>query len=195
MSSYVLVVGFHHKKGTSLEYVYPELETGLDLPPAWNFIPPTALPDGAHNFDRGLSQLYTHFPYFRLYFLYRSFSWAKTHDIIWCSLLSTSWCQGNSCSSSSNCFFIEFLQPNSWSYTKYCTKECCLSVSCCKSIFNKFHFYLFKWNDLMDNDLFLFLAGAIRSHLSFARWCYRCIYFSFIVWGGLWDTAAGLWGY
>ncbi|VUZ53879.1 unnamed protein product [Hymenolepis diminuta] len=52
MSSYVLVVGFHHKKGTSVEYVYPELETGLDLPPAWNFIPPIALPDGAHNFDK-----------------------------------------------------------------------------------------------------------------------------------------------
>ncbi|VDK20666.1 unnamed protein product [Taenia asiatica] len=52
MSSYVLVIGFHHKKGTSVEYVYPELETGLDLPPAWTCIPPTALPDGAHNFDR-----------------------------------------------------------------------------------------------------------------------------------------------
>ncbi|VDO10095.1 unnamed protein product [Rodentolepis nana] len=52
MSSYVLVVGFHHKKGTSVEYVYPELETGLDLPPAWNFIPPIALPDGAHNFGK-----------------------------------------------------------------------------------------------------------------------------------------------
>nr|CDS33639.1 late secretory pathway protein avl9 [Hymenolepis microstoma] len=52
MSSYVLVVGFHHKKGTSVEYVYPELETGLDLPPAWNFIPSIALPDGAHNFGK-----------------------------------------------------------------------------------------------------------------------------------------------
>ncbi|KAM7537662.1 hypothetical protein Aperf_G00000059999 [Anoplocephala perfoliata] len=52
MSSYVLVIGFHHKKGTSVEYVYPELETGLDLPPAWVYIPPTALPDGAHNYDK-----------------------------------------------------------------------------------------------------------------------------------------------
>ncbi|VDM30200.1 unnamed protein product [Hydatigera taeniaeformis] len=52
MSSYVLVIGFHHKKGTSVEYVYPELETGIDLPSAWACIPPTALPDGAHNFDR-----------------------------------------------------------------------------------------------------------------------------------------------
>ncbi|KAL5109830.1 hypothetical protein TcWFU_001596 [Taenia crassiceps] len=54
MSSYVLVIGFHHKKGTSVEYVYPELDTGLDLPPAWTCIPPTALPDGAHNFDRDI---------------------------------------------------------------------------------------------------------------------------------------------
>lgn len=57
MSSYVLVIGFHHKKGTSVEYVYPELATGLDLPPAWTCIPPTALPDGAHNFDRGSLRL------------------------------------------------------------------------------------------------------------------------------------------
>lgn len=54
MSSYVLVIGFHHKKGTSVEYVYPELKTGLDLPPSWAYIPSTALPDGAHNYDKGL---------------------------------------------------------------------------------------------------------------------------------------------
>ena len=57
MTSYVLIIGFHHKLGTTVEYVYPELETGLDLPPQWSYIPPTALPDGAHNFERGLSFL------------------------------------------------------------------------------------------------------------------------------------------
>ncbi|CAH1987298.1 unnamed protein product [Acanthoscelides obtectus] len=50
---YVLVVGFHHKKGCQVEYSYPELYPGHpnECPPGWKYLPTLALPDGSHNYD------------------------------------------------------------------------------------------------------------------------------------------------
>lgn len=62
---HVMVIGFHHKKGSQVDYCYPPLplpaaadgspsdssETDeLPLPAAWKSLPTLALPDGAHNF-------------------------------------------------------------------------------------------------------------------------------------------------
>ena len=57
---HVAVVGFHHKRGTILEYSYPPLMAGEShnssvLPPAWVCLPALALPDGAHHHDRDSS--------------------------------------------------------------------------------------------------------------------------------------------
>lgn len=65
---YIMVVGFHHKKGCQLEYVYPSggendkrirRITTVDsssegelykLPKRWRHLPSLALPDGSHNY-------------------------------------------------------------------------------------------------------------------------------------------------
>lgn len=55
----ILVVGFHHKKGSTVEFIHPHpKQRGLDnladsLPTLWKFLPYTALPDGCHNFEEG----------------------------------------------------------------------------------------------------------------------------------------------
>jgi hypothetical protein len=58
---YIMVVGFHHKKGCQLEFVYPE-NTQLirkqeankpelyTLPKKWRHLASLALPDGSHNY-------------------------------------------------------------------------------------------------------------------------------------------------
>lgn len=57
---HVMVVGFHHQKGSTLEYVYPALQGADDhvtqsltslLPPEWRHLPHLALPDGSHNYE------------------------------------------------------------------------------------------------------------------------------------------------
>ena len=58
---HVTVVGFHHQKGSTLEYVYPPLSPltssneslTSSLPPQWKTLPHIALPDGCHNYDDG----------------------------------------------------------------------------------------------------------------------------------------------
>jgi len=65
---HVMVIGFHHKKGSQLDYCYPPLTPGSEcdntsessdsscdelekqLPLEWSCLPSLALPDGAHNF-------------------------------------------------------------------------------------------------------------------------------------------------
>ena len=59
---HVAVLGFHHKKGTVLEYSYPPLTDGQphsssQLPPCWSCLPALALPDGAHQHDEGFWEL------------------------------------------------------------------------------------------------------------------------------------------
>jgi hypothetical protein len=60
--AHILVVGFHHQKGATVEFSYPPLHTsdGEDveqqsitnlLPAEWRFLPYLALPDGCHNYD------------------------------------------------------------------------------------------------------------------------------------------------
>lgn len=83
---YVLVVGFHHKKGCLIEYCFPQMRhtnssdqrEGDDnlttsstpceeskgpfrLPKVWRTLPSIALPDGAHNYDR--DTIYFHLPH------------------------------------------------------------------------------------------------------------------------------------
>ncbi|XP_017775580.1 PREDICTED: late secretory pathway protein AVL9 homolog isoform X2 [Nicrophorus vespilloides] len=50
---YVVVVGFHHKKGCQVEYSYPPLVPNCpnECPPGWKYLPTLALPDGSHNYD------------------------------------------------------------------------------------------------------------------------------------------------
>ncbi|XP_028143880.1 late secretory pathway protein AVL9 homolog [Diabrotica virgifera virgifera] len=50
---YVLVIGFHHKRGCQVEYSFPELVPGHpnECPPGWKYLPTLALPDGSHNYD------------------------------------------------------------------------------------------------------------------------------------------------
>nr|XP_008192776.1 PREDICTED: late secretory pathway protein AVL9 homolog isoform X1 [Tribolium castaneum] len=50
---YVLVVGFHHKKGCQVEFSFPPLVPGSpnECPPGWKYLPTLALPDGSHNYD------------------------------------------------------------------------------------------------------------------------------------------------
>ena len=57
---HILVVGFHHQKGSTVEFFYPPLgsqDTGhvtqsltSSLPPEWRHLPHLALPDGCHNY-------------------------------------------------------------------------------------------------------------------------------------------------
>ena len=58
---HVLVVGFHHQKGSTVEFSYPpfcdteSLEEAQSitnfLPPVWKYLPYLALPDGCHNYE------------------------------------------------------------------------------------------------------------------------------------------------
>ena len=61
---YIIVVGFHHKKGCQLEFVYPDnlqIKKNFDLnspdsdlytlPKKWRHLPSLALPDGSHNYE------------------------------------------------------------------------------------------------------------------------------------------------
>ncbi|XP_022918220.1 late secretory pathway protein AVL9 homolog isoform X2 [Onthophagus taurus] len=50
---YVLVIGFHHKKGCQVEFSFPPLvpESPNECPAGWKYLPTLALPDGSHNFD------------------------------------------------------------------------------------------------------------------------------------------------
>ncbi|XP_050304627.1 late secretory pathway protein AVL9 homolog [Anthonomus grandis grandis] len=50
---YVLVIGFHHKKGCQVEYSFPPLVPGApnECPAGWKYLPTLALPDGSHNFE------------------------------------------------------------------------------------------------------------------------------------------------
>lgn len=59
---YVVVVGFHHKRGCQVEYSFPELVPGHpnECPPGWKYLPTLALPDGSHNYDE--DTVYFHLP-------------------------------------------------------------------------------------------------------------------------------------
>lgn len=61
---HILVIGFHHQKGTQIEYCYPPIKNPLldnsdnediTLPKQWNALPYLAMPDGAHNFEEDTS--------------------------------------------------------------------------------------------------------------------------------------------
>ena len=60
---HILVVGFHHQKGCSLEYVYPPFAACVSpassltsqLPKEWRHLPHLALPEGCHNYDEDTS--------------------------------------------------------------------------------------------------------------------------------------------
>ena len=56
---HIMVIGFHHQKGSTVEFAYPPLQ-GPDhvtqsltstLPPEWRHLPHLALPDGSHNYE------------------------------------------------------------------------------------------------------------------------------------------------
>ena len=57
----VLVIGFHHQKGSTIEFALPPLNRflfssstdPLSLPPQWKPLPHIALPDGCHNYTEG----------------------------------------------------------------------------------------------------------------------------------------------
>ncbi len=60
--AHILVVGFHHQKGATVEFSYPPLQAADDekaeqqsitnlLPVEWRCLPYLALPDGCHNYD------------------------------------------------------------------------------------------------------------------------------------------------
>lgn len=56
----VLVIGFHHHKGSTVEYNYPPLNPSSpdqsltsSLPSQWKPLPHIALPDGCHNYQQG----------------------------------------------------------------------------------------------------------------------------------------------
>ncbi|CAG9861818.1 unnamed protein product [Phyllotreta striolata] len=59
---YVLVIGFHHKRGCQVEYSFPELVPGHpnECPAGWKYLPTLALPDGSHNYDE--DTVYFHLP-------------------------------------------------------------------------------------------------------------------------------------
>ena len=58
---YITVVGFHHQKGSTVEYIYPPLSSlttesdslTSSLPPQLKPLPHIALPDGCHNYQEG----------------------------------------------------------------------------------------------------------------------------------------------
>lgn len=64
---HILVVGFHHQKGSTVEFAYPPLERQqrgeresdhvtrsltATLPAEWRHLPHLALPDGSHNYEK-----------------------------------------------------------------------------------------------------------------------------------------------
>lgn len=57
---HLLVVGFHHIKGSVIEYAYPKLSTGgkeesgtqIEVPKEWTDLVHLCIPDGAHNTDQ-----------------------------------------------------------------------------------------------------------------------------------------------
>lgn len=60
--AHILVVGFHHQKGATVEFSYPPLQEADDnhaeqqsftnlLPSEWRCLPYLALPDGCHNYE------------------------------------------------------------------------------------------------------------------------------------------------
>lgn len=57
---HLLVVGFHHIKGSVIEYAYPEICSGnkkesgnpIDVPKEWTDLVHLCIPDGAHNCDQ-----------------------------------------------------------------------------------------------------------------------------------------------
>lgn len=61
---HIVVVGFHHQRGSEVEFLYPPLgkqrnSQSLILPSEWRFLPFLALPDGAHNCEQDtLSSIY-----------------------------------------------------------------------------------------------------------------------------------------
>jgi hypothetical protein len=64
---HVLVVGFHHKKGCTVEYSHPPLMDPIsgdpesaELPSQWRHLPSLALPDGSHNYEKDTA--YFHLP-------------------------------------------------------------------------------------------------------------------------------------
>ena len=56
---HIMVIGFHHQKGSTVEFAYPPLNEGdhvtqsltATLPPEWRHLPHLALPDGSHNYE------------------------------------------------------------------------------------------------------------------------------------------------
>ncbi len=57
---HILVVGFHHQKGCTVEHAWPPLNSTTKedssltyhLPPEWKYLPHLALPDGCHNYEQ-----------------------------------------------------------------------------------------------------------------------------------------------
>lgn len=54
---HICVVGFHHQRGSEIEFSYPPLGNSKDttLQREWQFLPFLALPDGAHNCEQDSS--------------------------------------------------------------------------------------------------------------------------------------------
>ena len=60
---HIMVIGFHHQKGSTVEFSYPPLRQGYEthgdvtqsltsiLPQEWRSLPHLALPDGSHNYE------------------------------------------------------------------------------------------------------------------------------------------------
>ena len=68
--AHILVVGFHHQKGATVEFSYPSLQTTSEnaeqsitahLPTEWRCLPYLALPDGCHNYEE--DSVYFSLPY------------------------------------------------------------------------------------------------------------------------------------
>lgn len=64
---HILVVGFHHQKGCTVEYIHPPLTSSTkdssltnQLPPEWRHLPHLALPDGCHNYEEDASYFILH---------------------------------------------------------------------------------------------------------------------------------------
>jgi len=51
---HIIVVGFHHQRGSEVEFSFPPLGDSKNntLPSEWRFLPFLALPDGAHNCEQ-----------------------------------------------------------------------------------------------------------------------------------------------
>jgi len=60
---HVFVIGFHHQRGTQVEFCYPPIKTvvleekedEIVLPKQWQTLPYLAMPDGAHNYEEDSS--------------------------------------------------------------------------------------------------------------------------------------------